>query len=396
MQNPFLIARITTFLSTLPRGLALFVVVLLSGCAQLNPLNWFSSSGPKPVELQEFKPTLSVRQQWSVSIGKAGGFAFQPALVDGQVYAAAADGTLTRVDLSNGRVVWRVEAKSKLSAGVGSDGKVLAVGNLNGDVLVFDAENGNPRWQARVSSEIIAPPVVAADLVLVRSVDGRITALDSSTGKRRWIYQRPLPVLTLRTGGGMYVTSTTAYAGFPGGKLLALSVVDGAPRWEATVANPKGVTELERIADVTGTPQVQGKDVCAASYQGRVACFDINSGELRWSREVSSANGLELDLRYVFVADEVGQVFTYARQAGSSVWRQEKLGYRALTQPLSSDRSVVVGDVEGVVHWLSREEGAFIARARTDGTPILAAPRLLPKGVLIQTTGGTLVAFSYE
>lgn len=374
----------------------LSVLVLLCGCAQMNPMNWFSSSGPKRAELKEFTPTLSVRQQWSVNVGKASGFAFQPALVEGQAYTAAADGSLTRVDLSSGRTVWRVDAKSKLSAGVGSDGQVLAVGTQNGDVLAFDTEHGNLRWQARVSSEVIATPVAAADLVLVRSVDGRITALDASTGKRRWIYQRPLPVLTLRTGGGMVVTSTTVYAGFPGGKLLALSVIDGMPRWEATVANPKGVTELERIADVTGTPQVQGKEVCAASYQGRVTCFDASTGESRWAREVSSANGLELDPRYVFVADENGQVFAFARQAGASVWRQDKLSNRVLTQPLSSDRSVVVGDVEGVVHWLSREEGAFIARMYTDGSPIVAAPKSFSKGVLIQTTGGTLTAFTYE
>ncbi len=371
--------------------------LLLAACSSMNPLNWFSGSpGPKPAELKEIKTTLIVRQAWAVSVGAAGKYVFQPALVDGYAYTAAADGTLNKIALNNGRVVWRIETKSKLSAGVGSNGRVLVLGTSNGEVLAFDAADGKPRWQAQASSEIIAVPAVSGDLVLVRSVDGRVSAFDADTGKARWISQRPLPVLTLRNSGGILVTSTTAFVGYPGGKLVALSLSNGAPRWEASVTNPKGVTELERIADVTGTPQMQGSEVCAASYQGRVTCFDAATGEIAWSRPVSSANGLALDVLYAFVSDEGGPVQAYSRQGGASVWRQDQLLYRKLSQPLSSGRAAVVGDFEGVVHWLSREAGAFIARARTDGSAIVAAPQALTNGVLIQTSGGSLTAFTYE
>lgn len=376
-----------------------FIVIglcmLMVGCSQLNPFNWFSSNSPKMTELKEVTATLNVRQTWSIQIGSAKGYLFQPAIIENQVYTAAADGTIARIELSTGHTIWRSDAKTKLSAGVSSNGQILVVGNPDGEVLAFSSLDGKLLWQAQVSSEIIATPVMTNDLVIVRSVDGRITAFDTRKGERRWIYQRPLPILTLRTLGGIAISPTMAFVGFPGGKLIALSLADGLPRWEATVSNPKGVTELERIADVTGTPQLQDKEVCAASYQGRIACFDVNTGDLHWSRDISSPNGLGLDTQYVFVADESSQVFAFSR-TGASVWRQDQLRYRSVTQPVSSERSVVVADKEGVIHWLAREEGAFLARMKTDGSPIITPPQLLAHGILVQTTSGTLTVFSYE
>ncbi|TAK90932.1 MAG: outer membrane protein assembly factor BamB [Burkholderiaceae bacterium] len=388
---------LTASVSSVLRCLTLFLAgLMLTACSSMNPFNWFSSSGPKPAELKDIKTTLAVKQAWSVSVGSAGKFSFQPAISDGVVYTAATDGTLNKIDLKSGRILWRVQAKTKLSAGVGSDGHILAVGTSDGVVLAFDAADGKLRWQAQTSSEIISPPAVNGELVLVRSVDGRVSAFDAGSGKARWISQRPLPVLTLRNPGGMLVTATTAFVGYPGGKLVALALNNGVARWDVSVASPKGVTELERIADVTGTPQIQGREVCAATYQGRVACFDAVSGETIWARPVSTGNGLGLDVLYAFVSDETGNVLAFSRQGGASVWRQDQLTYRSLTQPVSSGRAVVVGDLEGVVHWLSRDDGAFIARARTDGSPIVAAPQTVLNGVLIQTSGGTLTAFTYE
>ena len=44
-----------------------------------------------------------------------------------------------------------------------------------------------------------------------------------------------------------------------GGHLLALDVRTGIVGWDATVANPKGATELERIADVASGESVGGQ-----------------------------------------------------------------------------------------------------------------------------------------
>jgi outer membrane protein assembly factor BamB len=56
----------------------------------------------------------------------------------------------------------------------------------------------------------------------------------------------------------------------------------------------------------------------------------------------------------------------------------------------------VLGDVQGFMHVLSRETGAVVGRATTDGSPIVTQPALLGEALLLQTTNGGLYAYSVE
>ena len=141
-------------------------------------------------------------------------------------------------------------------------------------------------------------------------------------------------------------------------------------------------------------PALEGREVCAASYQGKVACFDVRTGNQIWAREMSSVTGVSLDSRYAYVSDDAGSVYAFDRSDGRSVWKQDKLAYREPSLPLPLDSVVAVGDLEGYVHFLARESGAFVARFATDGAAIRAAPIKLPSGVLVQTQDGGLYALS--
>ena len=375
--------------------LPLIVVVsalLLGACSTVEKLNPFSSSAPKvkPAELAAIQPTAELKSQWQASVGSAGEFTFSPAVVGSSVYASARDGTVARFD--GGRQIWRISAGQIISGGVGSDGKLVVVGTPKGEVLAFDAATGREIWKARVSSEVLAAPAVADGLAVVRSGDSRIFGFDVVDGKRRWVYQRSTPTLSLRSNVGVVPAGKVTLAGFPGGKLVAIANNNGAAIWEVTVALPKGATELERVADVTSSPVASGSSVCAAAFQGRVACFDTTSGNTLWSRDMSSSAGLDLDSRYVYIADDKGAVHALDRNNGASVWKQDKLGNRGLSRPLALGSHVAVADYQGVVHLLRREDGAFAARVTTDGSAVRAEPALFGAGLLVQTANGGLHA----
>jgi len=353
-----------------------------------------SSAGPKPAELKPLKDAREVRQLWRESLGGADTFQFSPARVGDAVYAAGRNGTVECFDAADGRTRWRVSLEGELSGGVGADARTVAVGTDQGEVIALDAKDGAGRWRARVSSEVLAAPHVAGGLVLVRSADSRIHALGADDGKRRWMFQRAPASLTLRTPQGMSSQGELLYAGFSGGKLVALALDGGALRWEATVAVPKGATELERVTDVIGNPALIGREVCAAAFQGRVACFDALTGAQVWAREISSVTGVSADARYAYVSDERGNVHALDRTNGRSLWTQDALAYRQLSLPLPVGEHIVVADFEGYVHLLARDSGAFVARESTDGSPVRAAPIALPGGFLVQTHDGGLYALA--
>lgn len=364
----------------------------LAGCASVSELwdDWFGTSARRdvPTPLSEFKPTvqLSLKQ---ATVGAGGTAVLVPGVWQQSVFAASAEGRLVRFDATLGRELWRLELKERLSAGVGVGPAGVVVAGPKGDVLAFD-HGGRLLWRTRVSSEVLAPPAVGTDTVYVRALDGRIHALDAASGQRKWFYQRNIPALTVRNTAGLLLDRNGLFAGFGGGKLVALEAASGAVAWEATVAQPRGVSELERIADVTSTPVTDGQLICAAAFQGRVACFDINTGAPAWGREISSFTGIALDGRNLYVSETKGVVHALDKGSGASVWKQDKLLHRQLSGPAVHRGYVVVGDLAGYVHFLSREDGSFAARIATDGSPIRATPQVLPQGVLVQTLKGGL------
>jgi outer membrane protein assembly factor BamB len=381
--------------------LALFAVagLLLAGCATvsdaIDSINPFASSGVKMPPLGPLTPTADVRTAWSVSVGKAGDYTFTPAVVGDAAYVANRAGTVSK--LVGGKVVWKIEAGQLLSAGVGANSRLVVVGTSKGEVLAFSTEDGKALWQAKVSSEVLASPVVGDDGVAVKSGDNRIHLLDAGDGGRKWVYQRSTPTLSVRSAGSPVFADRYIFVGYPGGKLVALAIQNGAPVWEGAVALPKGATELDRVADVVASPVVDGRLICAVAFQGRVACFDMGqSGVQVWSRDLSSVAGLAMDSRYLFVADDKGVVYALDRQSGSSLWKQDKLKNRRLSGLAVQRGLVAVADGEGIVPFLSREDGSFAARQKTDGTPVRAPLQMLGNAVLVQTTGGSVSAIEAQ
>ena len=373
------------------------MLALMAGCSTLNSINPFASKpkGNAPAPLVELKASMAVRTAWKIDIGKAQDAVLSPALAGTSVVVAGGDGSIARIDVASGQQIWRIKVGKSLSAGVGTDGSLLAVGAVKGVVMTFDMD-GKPLWTAQVSSEVLSTPVVGQGVVVVRSVDNRIVGFDARTGDKKWTVQRPLPPLTLRGAPGMLIVGKDVIVAQPGGKLLALILATGAPRWEIAVGESRGATELERITDIGGTPVVIANDVCTVSYQGRAGCFDLLTGTARWTKEVSSDVGVAADQLFVFAADEKGAITAFNRESGASAWKNDKLGYRRLSTPVSYGRAVAVGDYQGFIHFLSREDGAFLARAATDGSAVMATPLVAGSNLIFQTQSGTVTAIAVE
>lgn len=377
-------------------GLLLVLASLLGACSTMDKLNPFSPPAPKikPAELVNFQPTVSIKTQWQASVGKGEEYTLTPAVVGDSVYAASKSGTLARYD--SGREVWRINAGQILSGGVGADRQTVAVGTPKGEVLVFDSADGKPKWKARASSAVLAAPAVGQGLVIARSGDSRIFAFEQAEGKRRWVYQRTIPALSLRTSVGVLMAGPGILAGFPGGRLVAISTANGAALWEISIAQPKGATELERVADISSTPVIDVRNACAVAFQGRAACIDMANGSNLWSREISSSAGLDIDSKAVYISDDSGTVQAFDRFTGASLWKQTALANRGLSRPIALGNHIAVGDAQGYIHILRRDDGAFAARMSTDGSAIVAEPQPTDNGFVVQTQGGNIYSLVLE
>lgn len=367
----------------------LLAAAALSGCSTIDSINPFASSGPKMAELQPIQATAEIVSVWRESLSRSENYVFTPAIVGDTVFAAGGKGDVIRVE--GGSVRWRVNVGMPLSGGVGADIRRVVVGSPKGDIIALDAADGKEIWKAKVTSEVVAAPAVDGRVIVVRSGDNRIYAFDANDGKRLWVYQRQTPPLSLRSFAPPLIDNNYAFVGFPGGKLVAVTLSNGALAWEGTVSVPKGTTELDRVADITSAPVLAGRMICAVAYQGRVACFDLGSGSLAWSRDMSSSAGLTADSRYVYVTDDRGAVHALDLASGASIWKQDKLLHRQVSAPAARGRFIAVGDVKGVIHLINRDDGSFVARMTTDGSPVTAPILLQDNRFIVQTRNGSLL-----
>lgn len=367
-------------------ALALVVGLVLGGCALFGrskeppaPLPAPAAGGPR------------VASVWSLSLGRQSGIGFAPVAIGDSVWAATQDGTVAKVGIDTGRPVWRVQLGKPLTAGVGTDGTTTVVAARDGTLIALD-DQGRIRWTASIGGEVVTPPAVADNLVLLRTTDNRVLTFEADSGRRRWTFSRQNPPLVLRHSGGVAMIPGAAFVGMPGGRIVALALNNGAPRWEVPLSQPRGTTELERIADVVGSPLIIGRELCAATYQGRIGCLELATGTSVWLRDFSTAVGLDVDPRGVVAPDDSDVVHAFDR-GGAPQWQNRAFARRRLSAPLIVGATIAIGDLEGNVLWLSRSDGTLQAISRTDGRPIVAPPAAVGTTLVVQTSGGSLLAF---
>lgn len=382
---------------------ALVGAVMLSACTSITDLKTDVSerlfgrqSTEIPSELNEIKTTAQAKVLWSSRLEMSEDDDFTPAIDNGYIYAAGSKGEVLKLSAASGKQEWRVNLGEAITGGVGIGANLVLIGTKSGYVVAYDF-NGKMLWKAKVSSQVLSAPKVDFGVVVVRCGDSRIYGLNAVDGSRKWIYERATPPLSLKSSAGVVLDGGAAYAGFAGGKLISLRVEDGKVLWEVSVAQPKGTTEIERIADITSLPVVDGSLVYAVAYQGKVAAVDRATGRIAWSRDISSYTGLNAEDARVFVSHAASSVYALDFSTGKTYWRQGDLRQRRITAPLPMGNVIAIGDVEGYVHLLNREDGVFVGRLQIEEAPIM--PQMVALGtstIIAQTRKGGIYAISLK
>ncbi|MFB3116921.1 MAG: outer membrane protein assembly factor BamB [Gammaproteobacteria bacterium] len=378
------------------------VLLLLSGCGakeyMRKTFGGTDNSDP-PTPLVEIETLSEVIELWSKNTGKGSSKHFlklTPAHIQGKVFVADIRGNLEGIDASSGKTLWKSDADLTITGGPGASEKLTMIGSDEGDVLAYTSETGELMWQAKVSSEILSAPTEAYDIVVVRTIDGKIFGLNAIDGSHLWIYDRTVPALTLRGTSNPVITGDVVIAGFDGGRLAAIELHTGKLIWETSISLASGRSQLERMVDIDSDPVIIGNDIYVATFQGRLASVTLESGRISWTRDISSYAGLTSDGQNIYITDDQSHVWALDRASGNSIWKQENLFARMVTAPATIGDLVVVGDLEGYLHWMDKSSGQFVARTRVSSSPIIAPPVAVEDIVYAYSSDGTLAAYTSQ
>jgi len=357
-------------------------------------------SSPKktvpPAELVKIDAHFKLQRIWNARVGATKeyhGFRVQPAVDGERLYVSGGAGQITALALESGKKIWTTTLDDPVSAGLVVGSTMLFAGTDGGQLVAIQKSDGAVQWQTSLSTEVLGNLALDDGVIVARCGDGKVFGIGNERGRRLWIQERPLPALSLRGTSSPVVAGNRVIVGFADGKLDAFRLGDGKLLWDFTLAVPQGHSELERLVDIDSTPVVDEDTVYAVSYRGRLVAVRLETGQLRWSRDLSSYRDLARDDELLFVVDENDHLLAFDLDSGTMVWKQDQLHERRLTAAsVVAHELVLVGDYQGYLHMISRKDGSLQGRYHFDSAGLSAAPLVADGVVYVHGNNGRVAA----
>ena len=368
----------------LPLAIAVASALLL-GCSS----NKVKEAKPNPLpKIQQQQGLNLVFSQSVSSTNAAEALRLQLDTDNGVIFAIDPDGQISAY--KGKERLWKSKiTKQELTAGVEAAEGIVVVGNRKGQLFALDQATGSQKWSAKLSGAILSPSLIQSGRVITIANDGTVFAHDAVTGQQVWAYKLPNVQFSLRGQPApvrlddrtILVASANAY-------VYALDVISGVPRFQRRVAISEGRSDIQRLIDIVGDPVVAGQYLVTTSFQGQVTVTDLATQRVVWSEDASSTNRPEVSGDKVFVSTVDGKLNAYSLSTGQLAWQNEELLNRQLSNPVMLGQSLVVGDMDGVIHLLDPASGKLVGRAKTSGE--VQSLRVIDNQLYVATRKGAL------
>jgi outer membrane protein assembly factor BamB len=351
-----------------------------------------------PAPLTNINNGLIFDQLWTMKTGagiSAGSYNRQPLLLGAEIFTVDIDGLIKNVDAKSGKLKWDFETGIESITGLTGDDDIIVASSRNGELNTYDRTDHdlNLRWSARLKGEIRSASVANADSLFIRTVDGRLSSISKADGSIQWTVSHLVPALSLTGNSAPILHNDLVIAGFDDGKLAAFDQSNGQVVWEIAVSQPTGRSEIERLVDVDGQFVISNGVIYVGSYQGRLAAIQAIDGEELWSRKFSSFNAMTIDDGAIYLSSDTSHIWSIDRRTGSALWKQDVLHARKISAPLLFEDKVIVGDLDGHVHWFNQSDGALIGRLRPSYKRHYSTPFEWNNKIFTMDSNGILSSF---
>ncbi|MES2662836.1 MAG: PQQ-binding-like beta-propeller repeat protein [Pseudomonadota bacterium] len=373
-----------------PSKILLACVWILSGCS--------SSDAPvaKPVPLPKIENPLSFEfdtkdagKKMSLPAGVQ-----RPLILEKQWVVGDGKGSITAYSLEDQTKLWDRNLKLQPGFVVGGDDRLIIAINLDGKVFALNAMTGETEWTFNLKGEVLAAPAMTSEYIIFQQADGAFSAL-TLDGEQRWQKRFRMPSLSLRGTNTPVVFQNVIIAGLASGKLVAMDVDTGEVRWERQIVTAEGSTEIERLVDLDVPLAIRDNIVFAAGTQGPVIAFEVITGRALWERKLASpAVSLESRGDYVFVADTKGHLWCLNALVGDIVWRKTEYENRILHPLKALGSSLIFADAEGYLHWVDQKTGKPQGSKNWGDAPYGASTSLNKTSIFFQSRDADVIRIS--
>ena len=353
--------------------ITIFSVMFLASCSSLESLKFWDND---EIDLDEPRPLntitnkFEVKRNWEIRFNGENSLGnFIPAFSGDNLFASDSSGNIKSINTSSGKVNWDIETNF-LSSGIAAGFGILIVSDLDGNVIAIDQKDGSELWSVNVKGEVLAPAAIDAKFIIVKTGSGDLMALDKITGEIKWSYRSKLPTLTIRGSSSPVIFENQIYATFDNGRLGVFQIDSGFPVWDGAISYVSGASELENIIDADSNPVIDSGLVFTTNYQGNLNIFDIAQKRSVWTAEASSFHSPVVLRGMMAVVESDSSIKSFSMKTFEESWSIDDYSNRLLSNPISFNGYMVVGDLEGFIHIIDPLNGKTISRKKISKKPI--------------------------
>jgi len=302
----------------------------------LNP-DWPQSGGAPDRAMHHLEAPEVLGVAWAANVGDASDddmrIVSPPIVAEGRVFAVDAGGSVTALDAGSGAQLWQFDPRPDdddggFGGGLAYSGNRLFAANGYGDVYGLDPATGEVAWKQPLLVPIRAAPVVSGGRVFVVSYDNQTWALDGRDGAVLWTHAGLGETARLLGAASPAVERDTVIVPYSSGEVYALRADNGRVIWSESLSTSAiGGTGLAELNTINGSPVIDRGLVFAISHGGRLAAFDILTGNRVWEQGLSGTNTPWVAGEFVFVVTVDGEVVCLSRDRGRIRWVQALPGF---------------------------------------------------------------------
>ena len=297
-----------------------------------------------------------------------------PIVAEGKLIAVDTEGVVHAFDAASGARLWqhRMEIdqdgrKSAFGGGASYSGGRIYATNGVGEVAALNADTGAELWKVKPGGPLRDAPTLAFNLVIVMTQDNQIFALNSTDGSIAWQESGSLSQAGVFGVASPAAAQGTIIAGYSSGELTAYRYENGRTLWSDALARTSISTSVSSLTDIDADPIIQDGRVYALGQGGRMAAYDLLTGQRVWDLNLAGISTPALSGEWIFTLTDDARMLAIQRSTGRIRWISQLARWRKeekkedpifWTGPVLAGNSLYVASSQGEIWRLSTGEGS--------------------------------------
>ncbi|MGI9463352.1 MAG: PQQ-binding-like beta-propeller repeat protein, partial [Aestuariivirgaceae bacterium] len=348
--------------------------------------------------------TLSrqLKRAWAIDAGTGsdsdGRLTASPIVVGGRIYVLDSQATVRAFSTQNGAAAWvrplapeGKDGEGAFGGGLASDGSRIYATTAFGEVLALDAGSGAVVWRRPFGVPIRSAPTAEGGRLFFSNVGNDVYALSTTDGSELWRYQGTVQQASIIASNSPAVSGNYVTVPYTTGDILSFEVNSGLLAWSDNLIGRGVSNTASTINDIAGRPVIEDGAVFAISHAGRMASFQLASGEERWSIEISGTQTPWVAGDYVFIIAGRRTLAAVARRNGGVRWSANLPGRGVWSGPVVGGGRLLAINSKGTLASMSPQTGELINKVSV-GEEFFIAPVIANGTVFLLADDGTLVA----